>query len=186
MRRSSSELATASASALGSWSEDQLAALERDHEGGLSTHQVVELFAARGEPLTEATFRKYVQLGLLPRSVRVGRKGKHSGSQGLYPATVVRQIEQVRRLMAQGYTIQQIQEEPIFLGSEIEALARQLRGVVQAMERAAALRADEARPDDVMARAIAEARALADDLIGRLHAIEQRLAMRARMARAAV
>ena len=44
-----------------------------------------------------------MQLGLLPRSVRVGRKGKHRGSQGLYPATVVRQIELVRRLMAQGY-----------------------------------------------------------------------------------
>ena len=32
---------------------------------------------------SEATLRKYVQLGLLPRSVRVGRKGKHQGSQGI-------------------------------------------------------------------------------------------------------
>jgi hypothetical protein len=179
MRRPSSELLTSGAPAQGPWSEEALADIERDHAAGLATHQVVELFAARGEPLSEATFRKYVQLGLLPRSVRVGRKGKHRGSQGLYPATIVRQIELVRRLMAQGYTIQEIQEEFVFLGSEIEGVARQLRLVVQAIERAAG-------PDDVITRAIADARALAEDLIGRLQAIEQRLAMRARMARAAV
>jgi hypothetical protein len=186
MRRAPSELLTSGAAAQGPWSEEGLAALERDYPSGLATHQVVELFAARGEPLSEATFRKYVQLGLLPRSVRVGRKGKHRGSQGLYPATIVRQIELVRRLMAQGYTIQEIQEQFVFLGSEIDGVARQLRLVVQAMERAAGSRDEGARPDDVITRAIADARALAEDLIGRLHAIEQRLAMRARMARAAV
>jgi len=185
MRRASSELLTSGTAALGPWSEEALSAIERDHASGLATHQVVELFAARGEPLSEATFRKYVQLGLLPRSVRVGRKGKHRGSQGLYPATIVRQIELVRRLMAQGYTIQEIQEEFVFLGSEIEGVARQLRLVMQAIERAAGSR-NEAHPDDVITRAIADARALAEDLIGRLQAIEQRLAMRARMARAAV
>ena len=179
MRRPSSELSSAGATAQGSWSEAELGELEREHSAGLATHQVVELFKSRGEPLSEATFRKYVQLGLLPRSVRVGRKGKHRGSQGLYPPTIVRQIELVRRLMAQGYTIQEIQEEFVFLGSEIDGVARQLRRVVQAIEKSA-------RGDDVIARAIADARAVAEDLIGRLHAIEQRLAMRARMARAAV
>src|SRR5689334_14877977 len=186
MRRPSSELAATGATAPAGWTEEQLAAVERDHAEGLSTHQVVQLFATHGEPLTEATFRKYVQLGLLPRSVRVGRKGKHRGSQGLYPATIVRQIELVRRLMAQGYTIQEIQEEFVFLGSEIDGVARQLRRLLQAIERAAAPRERDARVDDVIARAIADARALAEDLIGRLQSIEQRLAMRARMARAAV
>jgi DNA-binding transcriptional MerR regulator len=174
------------ATAPAGWTDEQLAAVERDHADGLSTHQVVQLFATHGEPLTEATFRKYVQLGLLPRSVRVGRKGKHRGSQGLYPATVVRQIELVRRLMAQGYTIQEIQDGPIFLGSEIEAVSRQLERVVQAMERAAAPREGSERSDEVVARAIGDARTAAAELIGRLHTIEQRLAMRARMARAAV
>ena len=187
MRRSPPDLLTAGATAQkGTWSEDELGALEREHAVGLATHQVVELFAKRGEPLSEATFRKYVQLGLLPRSVRVGRKGKHRGSQGLYPATIVRQIELVRRLMGQGYTIQEIQEGSVFLGTEIDEVARQLRRVMQAIERAASPREEGARSDDVVARAIADARVLAEDLIGRLHAIEQRLAMRARMARAAV
>ena len=46
----------------------------------------------KGVRLSEATFRKYVQAGLLPRSKRVGRKGKHRGSQGLYPVEAVRRI----------------------------------------------------------------------------------------------
>ena len=168
------------------WSEQAFERLEREHSAGVSTQQVVELFGRHGEPLTEATFRKYVQLGLLPRSVRVGRKGKHRGSQGLYPATVLRQIELIRRLMAQGHTIAEIQQEFVFLGGEIEGLARQLGRVLEAMASAATHRADSGQADEVTSRAIAEARALGDDLVGRLRAIEQRLAMRARMARAAV
>jgi hypothetical protein len=167
------------------WSEDELAALEQAHAEGLSTQQVVELFGRKGEPLSEATFRKYVQLGLLPRSVRVGRKGKHRGSQGLYPATIIRQIELVRRLMAQGHTIQDIQREFLFASSEIDTLVRQLNLVFEGVERSAD-RGVHGRSDEVIARAVKEARALADELVSRLRAIEQRLAMRARMARAAV
>ena len=115
MKRGSSDIEVQQASHA-RWSEDELAALEAAHAEGLSTQQVVELFGRKGEPLSEATFRKYVQLGLLPRSVRVGRKGKHRGSQGLYPATIVRQIQLVRRLMAQGHTIQDIQREFLFVG----------------------------------------------------------------------
>lgn len=167
------------------WSDDELERLEGEFADGLSTQQVVARFSARGEPLTEATFRKYVQLGLLPRSVRVGRKGKHRGSQGLYPATVVRQIEFVRRLMGQGYTIQQIQLE-FTLGGDIDALARQLKSAIESVERAVALREPADHPDEVIARAVAEARELSDELVERLRAIERRLAVRARMARAAV
>lgn len=184
MVRGASELNDAGPA--GAWSEAELVELERKHADGISTQQVVELFAARGEPLSEATFRKYVQLGLLPRSVRVGRKGKHRGSQGLYPATVVRQIELVRRLMAQGYTIQEIQQEFLFLGSDIDGLARELERVLEAVERAAQRRAEGERGDEVIARAVSDARAVARELIGQLRAIERRLAMRARMARAAV
>lgn len=174
------------ASASGGWTEAELEQVEREHGAGVSTQEVVELFGRHGEPLTEATFRKYVQLGLLPRSVRVGRKGKHRGSQGLYPATVVRQVELVRRLMAQGYTIADIQRELVFHGGEIDGLLKQLARVLEAMTRAATEREPGGEPDDVTARAIADARALGDELVGRLRAIEQRLAMRARMARAAV
>jgi hypothetical protein len=168
-----------------SFTEAELDELERAHPKGLSTQQVVELMAARGQALSEATFRKYVQLGLLPRSVRVGRKGKHRGSQGLYPATVVRQIELIRRLMGQGYTIQEIQREFLFLGSDIDGLSRQLQELLDRIGEAAEDGGSGAG-DEVLARAVGEARTLADELVGQLRAIERRLAMRARMARAAV
>jgi DNA-binding transcriptional MerR regulator len=167
------------------FSEAELAGIESAHPNGLSTHEVVSLFAAHGERLSEATFRKYVQLGLLPRSVRVGRKGKHRGSQGLYPAAIVRQIEMIRGLMAQGYTIVDIQREFVGVRTEIDALARQLSQVLSTLDGALRGHAGETT-DEVLARAVDGARQTADALIEKLRAIEQRLAMRARMARAAV
>jgi len=173
------------------FSESRLAEIEARYQDGLSTQEIVELFSAGGERLTEATFRKYVQLGLLPRSVRVGRKGKHRGSQGRYPASVVRQIESVRVLMAQGYTIQDIQREFLCLRSDIDALARQLKQVLSTLDQAvgegASSRAEGAPVgDEVFGRAVGDARQCADALVEKLRAIEQRLAMRSRMARAAV
>jgi hypothetical protein len=185
VRRSSTESRSEAVPAQG-WSEADFERIEREHGAGVSTQHVVDLFEKRGEPLTEATFRKYVQLGLLPRSVRVGLKGKHRGSQGLYPATIVRQVELIRRLMAQGYTIAEIQQEFVFLGGEIDGLGKQLARVLEAMARAAAQAEGSGVGDDVSARAIADARALGDELVERLRAIEKRLAVRARMARAAV
>lgn len=167
------------------FSEAELAGIESAHPSGLSTQEVVALFAAHGERLSEATFRKYVQLGLLPRSVRVGRKGKHRGSQGLYPAAIVRQIELIRGLMAQGYTIVDIQREFVGVRTEIDALARQLSQVLSTLDGALRGQAGEAA-DEVLGRALVDARQTADALVEKLRAIEQRLAMRSRMARAAV
>ena len=167
------------------FSEAELADVEARYPEGLSTQEIVELFARRGERLSEATFRKYVQLGLLPRSVRVGRKGKHRGSQGRYPAGVVRQIEAVRRLMAQGFTIQDIQREFLCVRSDIDALSRLLTQVLDTLAQAAAPRG-AGTLDDMLARSLSDARDSGDALLEKLRAIEQRLAMRARMARAAV
>jgi DNA-binding transcriptional MerR regulator len=167
------------------FSESALTDIEARYPEGLSTQEIVELFAAHGERLSEATFRKYVQLGLLPRSVRVGRKGKHRGSQGRYPASVVRQIDAVRLLMAQGFTIQDIQREFLCVRSDIDALSRLLTQVLGALSQAAAERS-AAVPDEVLERAVVDAHQSADALVEKLRTIEQRLAMRARMARAAV
>ncbi|MFW6067110.1 MAG: MerR family transcriptional regulator [Myxococcota bacterium] len=152
----------------------------------MSVQQIVEAFATRGERLTEATFRKYVQLGLLPRSVRVGRKGKHRGSQGLYPATAVRQIDHIRRLMAQGFTIDEIQKAFLFVRGDIEALGRQLDRVYAAIERALEEREAQGAGDPLVSRQLGEARDLGGDLVAKLEAIERRLTMRARMERAVV
>jgi len=163
------------------WSEQELADLERAHPAGITVHQIVEAFAAQGEKLTEATFRKYVQLGLLPRSHRVGRKGKHRGSQGLYPASVVRQIDAIRRLMAQGHTMEEIQREFLFIRGDIEELRRKLDRIYSAVEQAMG-----PAQDAFAAKQLREARDLGGELMQRLEGIEQRISMRARMARAAV
>src|SRR5262245_18402737 len=73
-------------------SERDLRTIHRDFPEGLTSVHIVDIFTTRGIRFSEATFRKYVQQGLLPRSRRVGRKGKHHGSLGLYPSTTVRRI----------------------------------------------------------------------------------------------
>ncbi|HEY2736509.1 MAG TPA: hypothetical protein VGI70_21060, partial [Polyangiales bacterium] len=183
MKRVDTLLTSVSPASAGHFSESELADIEARFPDGMSTQEIVEQFSTRGERLTEATFRKYVQLGLLPRSVRVGRKGKHRGSQGRYPAGVVRQIESVRALMAQGFTIQHIQREFVNLRSDIEALARQLTQVLSTIDRAVDTGA-HGSGDEVLGRALSDAHQSADALVEKLRAIEKRLAMRARMKRA--
>src|SRR5579871_585295 len=92
------EAKSPTATARGLLPEKELDHLERAHPAGLTAAQVVEVFRARGLKLSEATFRKYVQLGLVPRSRRVGRKGKHQGSMGLYPTTAVRRVNAIKRM----------------------------------------------------------------------------------------
>ncbi|MEY4576823.1 MAG: hypothetical protein RL701_1526 [Pseudomonadota bacterium] len=181
-------VATNSSTHSAAFSESELTEIEARFPEGISTQEIVELFSARGERLSEATFRKYVQLGLLSRSVRVGRKGKHRGSQGRYPGGVVREISAVRVLMAQGFTIQDIQREFLCVRSDIDALSRLMTQVLGTLSQAAAESSSQAitAHDDMLTRAVADATQSAESLIEKLRAIEQRLAMRARMARAAV
>ena len=186
LKRNSSQRTQGASEGAGAWSDAELDGLEAAHAEGFTTNQVIELFQGRGQRLSEATFRKYVQLGLLPRSVRVGRKGKNRGSQGVYPPTVVRQIESVRRLMAQGLTIDEIRGEFLFLRNEIDDLARSLEQVLSALEASTQSTTDASSATSVDARAVAEVRALGDELVEKLRGVQRRLAMRARMARAAV
>jgi len=124
--------------------------------------------------LSEASLRKYVQLGLLPRSVRIGRKGKHQGSQGIYPVSVVRQILRIKAMMAQNYTIEQIRREFLFVRADLEALEQNLSQIFVRLERAIKDRKGTAIPT-AMSRSIADARALSRELLARLRTIESRL-----------
>ncbi|MBX3248907.1 MAG: MerR family transcriptional regulator [Myxococcales bacterium] len=165
--------------------EEELEELEKGHPEGLGVQEIVEAFTAKGERLTEATFRKYVQLGLLPRSRRVGRKGKNRGSLGLYPATTVRQLAHLRHLMGLGFTIDEIQREFLFVRGDIEALGRQLERVYAAIEQA--LQGTSARVgggDEPLAHQLEAAREVGEDLLRRLEQMERHLTMSARMSRA--
>jgi len=163
-------------------SDDALDRIERDHEQGISSAEILDIFASHGIKFSEATLRKYVQLGLLPRSVRVGRKGKHQGSQGMYPATVVRQIQRIKEMMAQDYTIEEIQQEFLFVRGDIEELERALGRVFDALKEAA-----QKRRSDTSGRAItsdlANAQTLARELLAKLSMIEERLMTQARLSK---
>jgi DNA-binding transcriptional MerR regulator len=115
------------------FSSDDVRRLERAHPDGLSAAAVVELLRQRGVLLAEATFRKYVQLGLLPRSRRVGRKGKHRGSHGLYPAACVGRIAEIKSLMEAGLTLEEIQRSAT-AGLELDSLRRSAEAIFVRLE----------------------------------------------------
>ncbi len=160
--------------------EAVLAEVEATHAAGLTSSEILALFAERGAGISEATLRKYVQLGLLPRSVRVGRKGKHQGSQGIYPASVVRQIQVIKDMMAESYTIEQIQREFLFMRGDLDQLGRTLSSLFQTLDRVM----QERKGDPVAAlaeRDVVEARGLGARLVERLSQVEQRLTSRAKI-----
>jgi DNA-binding transcriptional MerR regulator len=156
-------------------SESELRRIEQEHQEGLTAAQIVDLFASRGLRFSEATFRKYVQLGLVPRSRRVGRKGKHRGSLGVYPAKAVRRINVIRRLMDEGRTIEEIQSELLQFADLLETVGEGIDDLVQRFEAEIAQPRFDARARKNFQRDLAEARQAADELIERLDDLSHRL-----------
>ena len=165
--------------------DEMLDRLEHEHPQGITSADILDTLAVNGIKFSEATLRKYVQLGLLPRSVRVGRKGKHQGSQGMYPAAVVRQIQRIRDMMAEDYTIEEIQREFLFVRGDIEELERSIGRVFEALREAARERRSETS-GRAIANDLATAEQLAGDLLAKLTTIEDRLMAQAQLQRRAV
>lgn len=157
-----------------SLSESELRRVEQKSPSGLTSGEILQIFAGVGVRLSEATLRKYVQLGLLPRSVRVGRKGKHQGSQGIYPVSVVRQIWQIKQMMANDYTIEQIQREVLFIRSDLELLERTLSVLFIKLENALRGRRSDVT-SRLVSRKVLDAKTLGSELQSRLEAIERQL-----------
>jgi len=157
--------------------EATLDRIEREHAAGLTSAEILDLFAVGGVHFTEATLRKYVQLGLLPRSVRVGKKGKHQGSQGVYPVAVVRQILRIKEMMADNFTIEQIKRDVLFMRSDIQQLEVTLESIFEVLGRVLKERRADAYAQTV-ARDVEGAKALSRDLLARLGLIESRLTAR--------
>lgn len=165
--------------------DEMVARIEKSHPTGLTSQAILDALDGTKFKISEATLRKWVQLGLLPRSVRVGRKGKHQGSQGMYPATVIRQIKRIKEMMASDFTIEEIQREFLFARSDIEETERTLNRAIDGLERAIVERAG-APVAKLLERDIDEARDLAERLVDKLTDIENKLTMQARLRRAAV
>jgi len=154
--------------------DEELKAIEGVYAEGITATQVVEVFTSRGIKFSEASFRKYVQQNLLPRSRRVGRKGKHRGSLGVYPAKTVRRINTVKRLMAEGHTIEEIQGQFLLYTDLAEGVAEHLT------ELASRLATDIAKSDPAirkqLERELAEVRRDGDRLVERLDELTRKVA----------
>jgi DNA-binding transcriptional MerR regulator len=155
--------------------DSELSKLEEEHAEGLTAAQIVDVFSSRGIRFSEATFRKYVQQGLLPRSRRVGRKGKNRGSLGLYPARAVRRINAVKKLMSDGYTIEQIQEQFLRFTDVIETLEAGLTELFKRFDAEAEAPRFDTKSRRSLAKELAEARKTADELMKRIGALSQRV-----------
>ena len=159
--------ASRAATRTGLFADGDLSSIEQEHPEGLTAAQIVDLFAARGLRFSEATFRKYVQLGLVPRSRRIGRKGKHRGSLGVYPAKAVRRINAVRRLMEEGRTIEEIQAELLRFADVIETLEEGLGDLFNRFEAELTSPRFDAKTQKSLRREVSEARRDADELMKR-------------------
>jgi len=158
--------------------ERELLEIERTWPNGLTSRQIVDVFETRGIRFSEATLRKYVQLGLLPRSVRVGRKGKHRGSCGVYPAHVIRRVNAVKGMMAEDQTIEDIQKSFLRFKDDIDTVEKDLRDLITGIEREAkgpSLDADGRRE---LERDITDAKRAAGELVRRISSLERRISNR--------
>lgn len=171
------EAAVARASGL--LDEREIQEIERIWPNGLTSRQIVDVFETRGIRFSEATLRKYVQLGLLPRSVRVGRKGKHRGSCGLYPSHVVRRVNAVKGMMADNLTIEEIHRSFVKFKDDIDGVEKELRDLLSGFEREAkspASHSPERRRE--LEQEILEAKRAAGELVRRIANLERRLSER--------
>jgi hypothetical protein len=174
-----SESQVARSRAAGLLGDEELDEIERQSPAGLTSRQIVDVFTARGIRFSEATLRKYVQLGLLPRSVRIGRKGKHRGSCGIYPANVVRRVNQVRAMMAADLTIEDIQRSFVRFKEDIERVEKGVRELIAGFEREAkGPTFDPDRRASIEAEIVA-AKQAAGELVRRISGVEASLSARA-------
>jgi DNA-binding transcriptional MerR regulator len=157
-------------------SDAELAGIEQTYAEGITAVQVVDIFTSRGVRFSEASFRKYVQQGLLPRSRRIGRKGKHRGSMGVYPAKTVRRINTIKRLMGEGHTIEEIQEQFLRYADALEALEEGFSELFSRLEEEVAGPRFDVQSRRSMTRELREARESADEILGRLDELTRRAA----------
>lgn len=154
--------------------ETQVREIETGSPQGLTSRELVAAFASQGIRFSEATLRKYVQLGLVPRSRRVGQKGKHLGSRGVYPVRAVRRINTIKRLMAERYTIEEIQSRFLTFKDNIETLDEALVELMRRFEEAVGEREPSALRDRLQ-KELSAVRKAADVLLLGAHRIEKLL-----------
>jgi len=155
--------------------ESTLKRVEKDYADGIASADLLAFFVEQNIRFGEATLRKWVQLGLLPRSVRVGQKGKHQGSKGLYPVRVVRQILRIKEMMAADLTIEEIKDNYLFVRGDIETLEQTLGQIFTSLAKVTKDRREMAAGVRSVGGDVAKARTVAKDLVERLERLERRI-----------
>ena len=105
-------------------SKNDLKKIGEKYPEGLSSQEIVKIFQGRGIKFSEATFRKYVQMGLVERCRRVGQKGKHRGSHGLYPVTTVERINDIKRMISGDLTLEMLKGSYFSMRQKMEEAIR--------------------------------------------------------------
>ncbi len=149
--------------------------LEARYPGGITSAEVIKIFREHGIRLSEATFRKYVQLGLLPRSRRVGAKGKHRGSKGLYPASVIGKINRIKKMLADGLTLEDIVRASRRFAEKINGIDEGLQELFTEMEQELSAPHIDPGLKFNVEEGLRRARQTADSLIRTLENIEENL-----------
>lgn len=119
--------------------------LERSHGEGIGSAAVVAAFRAKGERFSAATLRKYVQLGLLPKSQRVGAPGRHKGSSGVYPIEVVGLVNEIKRALDAGATLEQVRASDFALRAEVAQVMRAGQALFRRLDEALAAHPDKSK-----------------------------------------
>jgi DNA-binding transcriptional MerR regulator len=165
---------------------EELLKFERDRPDGISSAEIVDIFSSRGIKFSEATLRKYVQHGLLPRSRRVGQKGKHKGSKGIYPIGTLRQINEIKRMMSLDYTLEEIQQQFAFVGGELEELRLLLASIMDKLQKSLSGRNSNSIYIKNMTRHLEEATQNADKLVAQIADLAQQIRDSAQIAKNAI
>lgn len=155
-------------------SEAQLREIEAANADGLTSRDLVRVFSEHDVRFSEANLRRYVQLGLVPRSRRIGQKGKNQGSRGVYPIRAVRRINLIKKLMAERYTLEEIQDKFLAFKDDIETLDEASTTLLARFEDKIAAQAAGHRRDRLFDELRAVRRAAAE-LLGAVHRLEKLL-----------
>jgi hypothetical protein len=94
--------------------------------------------------------------------------------------SVVRQVLRIKQMMAESYTIEQIQREFLFIRSEVEQLESMLTRIFRTLDGVLKERKAE-RVSSAVQRDVGDARSLSKELMARLEAIETKLTTRSRL-----
>lgn len=154
-------------------SQEDLSKINEKFPEGLSSQQIVEIFQNKGIKFSEATFRKYVQMGLVERCKRVGRKGKHRGSHGLYPTSTVARINSIKKMISGDMTLEQLKGSYFSMRQKMEDAERKVQEVLLDLSEHEKMKGKKERHDVLLGREIENTSKNITKIINNLQKLEE-------------